>query len=133
MDINDLTHAIIGCAYKVHNQLGFGFLEKIYENALLIEFSKQGIDAHQQGALVVEYDGKVVGIYYPDLWIPGRLIIEVKSVQNLAKTHELQLVNYLAATKIDNGLLINFGNSVEVKRKFREFKPKGSVINLLGK
>jgi GxxExxY protein len=133
MDINDLTHAIIGCAYKVHNQLGFGFLEKIYENALLIEFSKQGIDAHQQGALFVKYDGKIVGIYYPDLWIPGRLIIEVKSVQNLAKAHELQLVNYLAATKIDNGLLINFGNSVEVKRKFREFKPKGSVINLLGK
>lgn len=124
MEINNLTHVIIGCAYKVHNVLGPGFLEKIYENALKIELGKLNIDASQQQELRVWYDGHNVGSYYPDLWIDGQLIIEVKAVQNLSKQHELQLVHYLTATRIDNGLLINFGSSVQVKRKFREYRPK---------
>ncbi len=128
MEINDLTHSIIGCAYKVHNVLGAGFLEKVYENALKIELDKLGIDARQQDELPVWYEGHTVGIYYPDLWIDKQLIIEVKAVQNLAKEHELKLVHYLAATRIDNGLLINFGSSVQVKRKFREYKPKDSLM-----
>ena len=125
MDINSLTHAIIGCAFKVHNVLGSGFLEKIYENALKIELGKLSIDARQQQELQVWYEGHAVGTYYPDLWIDRQLIVEVKAVQNLAKEHEMQLVHYLAATGIDNGLLINFGSTVQVKRKFREYKPKG--------
>ena len=124
MEINNLTHTIIGCAYKVHNVLGSGFLEKIYENALKIELDKLQIGAQQHKELPVWYEGIAVGLYYPDLWIDGRLIIEVKAVQNLVKEHELQLVHYLAASGINDGLLINFGSSVEVKRKFREFKPK---------
>ncbi|HXQ71215.1 MAG TPA: GxxExxY protein [Pyrinomonadaceae bacterium] len=124
MEINNLTHAVIGCAYKVHNVLGSGFLEKIYENALKIELDKLQISAYQQKELPVWYDGKEIGLYYPDLWIDNKLIIEVKAVQNLVKEHELQLVHYLTASGVDDGLLINFGFSVEVRRKFREYKPK---------
>jgi GxxExxY protein len=124
MKINDLTHKIIGSAYKVHNVLGPGFLEKVYENALKLELDKLGIDARQQGKLPVWYDGQRVGVFYPDLWIEGQLIVEVKAVQTLIQEHEMQLIHYLAATGIDNGLLINFSASVQVKRKFREFRSK---------
>ena len=124
MEINNLTHTVIGCAYKVHNVLGPGFLEKIYENALQIELEKLNIEATQQHELRVLYEGHIVGVYYPDLWIDGQLIIEIKAVYNLAKQHEVQLVHYLTATEVDNGLLINFGSSVQVKRKFREYRPK---------
>ena len=124
MEINNLTHAIIGCAYKIHNVLGSGFLEKVYENALKIELDKLHIIAQQQKELPVWYKGIAVGLYYPDLWIDDKLIIEVKAVHKLSPQHEVQLVHYLTATNIDNGLLINFGSTVQVKRKFREYKPK---------
>jgi GxxExxY protein len=129
MEINDLTRKVIGCAYTVHNILGPGFLEKVYENALKIELDKLGIDARQQGKLPVWYDGHPVGVYYPDLWIDKRLIIEVKAVQALTPEHEVTLVHYLTATAIDNGLLINFGPSVQLKRKFREYKARESLRN----
>jgi len=128
MEINDLTHTVIGCAYKVHNVLGFGLLEHCYENALRIELEKLGIRALQQHELNVWYEDQIVGEYKPDLWLPEKLIIEVKSVQNLVKEHEVKLIHYLAATKINDGLLINFGQSVQVKRKFREYRPKGSLL-----
>ena len=131
MKEEDLTYQIIGCAFKVHNTLGQGFLEKVYENALQIELGRLGIQAKQQEELFVWYEGQVVGEYYPDLWIENRLIIEIKTVQTLLKEHEVKLVHYLAARHVDNGLLINFGPSVDVKRKFREYKPKGSLINAL--
>ena len=121
MDINDLTHKVIGCALKVHNVLGSGFLERVYENALKIELDKIGIEARQQERLPVLYKGQTVGVLYPDLWIDKKLIVEIKAVQQLAIEHEIQLVHYLAATRIDNGLLINFSSAVQVKRKFREF------------
>ena len=127
MDINDLTHKVIGFAFKIHNTLGAGFVESVYENALKIELRKIGISAFQQEELDVFYEGERVGRFKPDLWIPNALIIEVKALQALSKAYEVQLVNYLTATRIDNGLLINFGSSVEVKRKFREFKPKTDV------
>ncbi len=129
MEINDLTRTVIGCAYKVHNALRFGFEEEVYENAMVIELRENSIFALQQEFLDVFYRGHRVGRFKPDLWLPEKLIIEVKSVRNIAKEHEVQLVNYLAATRIDDGLLINFGPSVEVKRKFREFRPKGSLLN----
>lgn len=122
MDINDLTHAVIGCAYKVHNVLGAGFLEKVYENALKVELAKRGIAARQQVKLPVWYEGHRVGLYFPDLWIEGQLIIELKAALALAPEHELKLVHYLTATGIDNGLLINFGKTVQIKRKFRELQ-----------
>ena len=131
MTDDDLTQKIIGCAYKVHNTLGPGFLEKVYENALRIELEKLGLRVKQQEPISVEYEGQVVGEYYADLWVDERVVVELKAAQALAKEHEVQLVNYLTATRIDLGLLLNFGSSVQVKRKFREYKPKGSLMNAI--
>ena len=83
----------------------------------------------QQEPINVSYEGHVVGEYFADLWVEERLVIELKALQTLVKQHEVQLVDYLAATNIDSDLLLNFGASVQVKRKFREFKPKGSLLN----
>ena len=116
-----LIRNIIGCAYKVHNTLGPGFLEKVYENALRIELEAAGLRVQQQAAIPVHYNGQIVGEYYADLMVEEYIIIELKAIQNLAKEHETQLVHYLTATKIDNGLLINFGPSVQIKRKFRTY------------
>jgi len=123
MNINDLTYKVIGCAYKVHNTLGPGFLEKVYENALTLELKRQGIYARQQVKLPVMYEGQQVGLYFPDLWIQNLLIVEIKAIRALAPEHEIKLLHYLTATGIDNGLLINFGNTVQIKRKFREYRP----------
>jgi GxxExxY protein len=123
---DDLTQKIIGCAYTVHNKLGPGFLEKVYENALRIELERSAIKVKQQELISVWYEGQVVGDYYADLWIADRLIIEIKAVQSLLKEHEVKLVHYLTATRVDNGLLINFGPAVQVKRKFREYTPKAA-------
>ena len=131
MEINTLTHLVIGCAYKVHNALKFGFLESCYENALVIELAKHGLKPLQQEPLDVWYEEHIVGHFVPDLWLPEKLIIEVKSVQNLTKEHEVKLVHYLAATKINDGLLINFGQSVQVKRKFRQYTPQGSILDAM--
>ena len=120
MEINDLPYKVIGCAYKVHNVLGPGFLEKVYENALKFELKKLEIDVRQQVKLPVWYEGQRVGVYFPDLWIDGQLIIEIKAALALAPEHETKLIHYLTATGIDNGLLINFGSSVQIKRKYRE-------------
>ena len=121
MHINHLTHKVIGCAYKVHNVLGPGFLEKVYENALKLELKKLGIQARQQVKLPVWYEGYQVGVYFPDLWIEEQLIIEIKAAVALAREHESKLLHYLTATGIDHGLLINFGSSVQIRRKFREY------------
>jgi GxxExxY protein len=129
MKDDDLTHKIIGCAYKVHNALGQGFLEKVYENSLRIELEKLGLRVKQKEPINVTYEGHVVGMYYADLWVNDRVIIELKAVQTLVKQHEAQLVNYLAATGIDCGLLLNFGPSVQVKRKFREYTPRVSLMD----
>ena len=123
MDINVLTHKVIGSAYKVHNVFGPGFLERVYENSLTIELRKLGIEVRQQVNLPVWYEGQRVGRYFPDLWVDGQLIVEVKAIVALAREHEMQLVHYLVATGIDTGLLINFGDTVQVKRKFRQHKP----------
>jgi GxxExxY protein len=129
MKDDDLTQKIIGCAYKVHNTLGPGFLEKVYENALRIELEKIGLRVKQQEPISVNYEGQVIGEYYADLWVNERVLIELKAAQTLVKLHEVQLVNYLTATGIECGLLLNFGPSVEVKRKFREYKPKVFLID----
>jgi len=129
LEVDALTRIIIGCAYKVHNALGPGFQEKVYENALRIELEKLGLRIKQQEPINVTYEEQLVGEYRADLWVDDRLVIEVKAVQVLAKQHEVQLVNYLAATKVDDGLLLNFGSSVQVKRKFRQYKSRSPLIN----
>ena len=129
MKVDDLTQKIIGCAYKVHNALGPGFLEKVYENALRIELEKLGLDVKQQEPINVGYEGQIVGEYYADLWVDGRVVIELKAVQTLTQRHEVQLVNCLTATGIEDGLLLNFGSSVQVKRKFRQYKATDKLLS----
>jgi len=113
-----LTEKIIRCALEVHTLLGSGFLEKVYENALLHELHLQGLDATAQMVLQVAYKGNIVGDYAADLIVDGKVIVELKAVEKLADIHELQLKNYLKATGIKVGLLLNFGKSLEIKRKY---------------
>ena len=119
-----LTATIIGYAFKVHKALGPGFQEKVYENALRIDLVKHGLRVKQQEPLKVWYGGQVVGDFSVDLLVEDLIIVELKAVRSLAKQHEIQLVNYLTATKMDIGLLINFGSSVQIKRKHREYKAR---------
>ncbi len=122
MEHEDLTKGIIAGAFAVHNNLGSGFLEKVYENSLFIELTERGFEVEQQMPISVFYKGKKVGDYVADLLINKTIILELKAVENLHPIHETQLVNYLTATGLDIGLLINFGSSVVVKRKFRVYK-----------
>ena len=124
MTDDELTEKIIACAFKVHKALGPGFSERVYENAMRVELVRQSLKVRQQVAIQVYYEGEVVGEFVPDLWVEERVLVELKAVLSLQKEHEVQLVNYLTATKVDTGLLINFGPSVEIKRKFRTYKPK---------
>ena len=122
MEYEDLTHKIIGCAYQVFNQLGFGFLESVYRKAMVIELEKDGLKVEEEKHLKVYYDGIIIGNFSADLFVEDTIIVELKAVQNMVVEHEVQLVNYLKALKRDIGLLINFGPSgVEVKRKYREY------------
>jgi GxxExxY protein len=117
---DQLTHTVIGCAMRVHSKLGPGFLETVYEHALAHELHKQGLALATQEPIDVYYDGVRVGHFLADILIPGQLIVELKAVEHLNEAHEVQLVNYLVATHIDTGLLINFGGrSLEYKRKYR--------------
>ena len=126
MEDDELTQQIIGCAFKVHNTLGPGFLEKVYENALRIELEKHALKVRQQEPIRVTYDGQLVGEFYADLWVQDRIVVELKAAQLLVKQHEVQLVNYLTATGISTGPLLNFGSSMQVRRKFREYKPRAA-------
>ena len=123
MKYEDVTHKIIGAAYKVFNKLNFGFLESVYKNAMIIELSKNDLKVESEKPLKVFYDGHVIGEFFVDLYVEDSVVVELKSVQNIIKEHEVQLVNYLCGLKKDIGLLINFGPSgVEVKRKFRKLQ-----------
>ena len=125
MEFEELTHKIIGCAYKVFNQLGFGFLESVYQKAMVIELGKSDLNVEAEKSLKVYYDDMIVGEFYVDLYIAEVVVVELKSVQSLNKEHEVQLVNYLNGLKKEIGLLINFGPSgVEVKRKYRQYSAK---------
>jgi GxxExxY protein len=123
MDAEVITERIIGCAYRVHNELGVGFLEKVYENALAFELAESGLQVKQQEPIPVYYRQKVVGEYFADLLVEDRILVELKAVRSIVSEHEVQLVNYLAATGKEDGLLINFGSSVQVKRKYRQYRP----------
>jgi GxxExxY protein len=125
MEIQTITEKIIGCSFKVHNILGHGFLEKVYENALAIELREgENLNVKTQYPIPVFYRNQSVGEYFVDLLVEDSVLVEIKSVLQIHKEHEAQLVHYLTATKLDHGLLINFGSSVEVKHKYRKFFKK---------
>lgn len=122
LPVDEITERIIGCCFSVHQALGSGFLEKVYENALMIELEKAGLEARQQVPVSVKYDGHTVGEYFADIVVEKKVVCELKAGVGIAKEHEIQVVNYLSATGMDVGLLINFGRSVTVRRKFREYR-----------
>ena len=114
---NELTEKIIGIFYRVYNKLGYGFLEKVYENALMIEFQNERIQAMAQLPVRVEYNGQTIGEYFADLMIEDKVIVEIKAAKSLTLEHEAQLLNYLKATEVEVGLLLNFGPKPQIKRK----------------
>ena len=125
MKYEDITKIIIGSSFKVFNTLGFGFLESVYKKSMGIELLKNNLKFEEEKSLKVFYEDNVVGDFYIDLLIEDEIVVELKSVQNLLKEHEVQLVNYLNGLKKDVGLLINFSpQGVEVKRKYRQPLPK---------
>ncbi|MGD9040078.1 MAG: GxxExxY protein [Desulfobacteraceae bacterium] len=113
----ELTQKIIMIFYKVYNKLGYGFLEKVYENAMIIEFRKESIPVVSQSPIEVCYENEIIGDYYADLLVDNKVIVEIKAVKNLSDEHEAQLLNYLKATNIEVGLLFDFGPNPEIKRK----------------
>ncbi len=125
MEEEVLTEKIIGCAMKVHSALGPGFLESVYQNALEHELRKAGLRIETNKAINVHYDGVVVGEYHADMLVEEKVLIELKAAQSLVSAHEVQLVNYLTATGMDIGLLLNFGAPrLQFKRKTRTCSPK---------
>jgi GxxExxY protein len=117
MDTNRITYLINGAIFEVNRELGVGFLEKVYENALLLELRKRGLEAESQVPVKVKYKGTEVGEYYADIVVENQVIVELKSVESLQKIHEAQLLNYLKATGFKVGLLVNFTHpKAEIKR-----------------
>ena len=116
------TEKIIGVAYTVYNELGFRFLEKVYQNAMKIELEKSGLKVEPEKPIKVYYSGMEVGDYSADLVVEDRVIVELKAVKVLNEIHEVQLVNYLKATNIRIGLLINFGETIQIKRRILDKK-----------
>jgi GxxExxY protein len=123
----ELTEKIIGCFYTVYNKLGYGFLEKVYERALVIELEKSGLKVEQQKPIKVYYDKEVIGEFFADLIVDDLIIVEIKSAETICEGHENQLINYLKATCHELGLLLNFGPSPQVKRKIASKKRSISV------
>ncbi len=124
MELSDLTEKIIGCAFRVYNTLGSGFLESVYHKSLHIELEKSGLASEVQKPVKVYYDNQPVGEFIADIIVKNAVVVELKAIQKLNKVHEVQLVNYLRATGLSVGLLINFGEEkIEIKRKVKELKP----------
>jgi GxxExxY protein len=117
MDINEITYAINGAIFEVNKVLGPGFLEKVYENALLSELKSIGLKAVSQAPIKVSYKDEIVGEYFADIFVENKVIVELKTVEKIAKIHEAQLLNYLKATGIQVGLIVNFKQrKAEIKR-----------------
>jgi len=134
----DLTDKIIGTFYEIYNELGFGFLESVYENALLIALTEKGIKVGQQIPIPVWFRGKKIGDFVADLIVGDSVIIELKAVRTIQDAHKAQLLNYLRATEIEVGLLLNFGQCPEFKRlafdnqrKKQQTNNKSLIANLL--
>lgn len=113
----NLTEQIIKIFYKVYNTLGYGFLEKLYESAMMIELKEASIPAFAQYPIRVHYGNELIGEYYADILVDNKVIVELKATRTLALEHEAQLLNYLKATDVEVGLLLNFGPKPEIKRR----------------
>lgn len=124
----NLTEKVIKVFYKVYNALGYGFLEKVYENSLIHEFKKEGIRCFSQRPIEVIYDNTIVGEYFADILVEDKLIVEIKANRKLTEENEAQLLNYLKATNIEVGLLFNFGPKPEVRRKAFDNVNKSAFI-----
>lgn len=114
---SEVIELIIKCFYTVYNELGFGFLEKVYQNSLLIELRKAGLSCEAQKQIKVFYQEIIVGEYFADIIVNDCVIVELKAAEGLVEEHEFQLINYLKATEIEIGLLLNFGKKPEIRRK----------------
>ena len=123
----DLTEKIIGAFFKVYNTLGYGFAEKVCENALVIELRELNLKVEPQKSITVYYEGSIVGEYVADAIAADGVMLELKAVRQLTDEHEAQLLNYLKATPIEVGLLLNFGPKAEFKRKVFDNDHKGSL------
>jgi GxxExxY protein len=120
--LNEITERVIGCAYRVANELGVGYLEKVYENSLFVDLTMSGLRGLQQRPIIVKYRDAVVGEYIADLLVEDCVIVEVKHIRALEDVHVAQCLNYLKATGLKICLLINFGKSkIEIKRLVRNF------------
>lgn len=129
--LKDKTQKIIKCFYEVYNTLGYGFLEKVYENAMFYELKGNGFYCEKQKKIKVIYKGDEVGEYYADLLVDNEIILELKAAEALCKENEYQLINYLKATNIEIGLLLNFGEKPEIRRKiFTNDRKKSAIICL---
>jgi GxxExxY protein len=117
MLLEDLTGKVISAFYKVYNTLGYGFLEKVYERAMYIELKKMGFQCICQNEVNVYYENEVVGVYFSDITVEDCLILELKAAENIGEDHEAQLINYLKASKMEVGLLLDFGKTPQFKRK----------------
>ena len=113
----ELTDKIIASAYDVYNQMGYGFSEKVYENLMMIKMAQKGLSAIQQHPVNVYFEKQLVGEYFPDILVDNKVIVELKAISTLLKAHEAQLVNYLKATGIKVGLLVNFGEKLKILRR----------------
>jgi GxxExxY protein len=118
MNLDEITYEINGAVFEVNRQLGAGFLEKVYENALLIELMQRGLSAENQVPIKVTYKGSIVGDYFADIVVNNQVILEIKAIESLAKVNEAQLLNYLKATGYKIGLLINFTHPKAVIKRF---------------
>ena len=114
---SELTEQIIKAYYKVYNKLGYGFLEKVYENAMKIELRNARLNVLAQQPISVYYENEEVGSYFADLLIDDKVIVELKAAEELCEEHEAQLLNYLKATQAEVGLLMNFGKEAQFKKK----------------
>ncbi len=113
----EITDKIIKSYFKVYNTLGYGFLEKVYENAMALELRKNGLEVKCQHPITVLYEHEIVGEYFADIIVNGIVVLELKATKEISEEHECQLINYLKATNIELGLLMNFGKEAQYKRK----------------
>jgi GxxExxY protein len=114
---NEISEKILKAFYNVYNSLGYGFLEKVYENAMMIELRKLGMNVQRQVPIKVFYEKQLVGEYFADIIVDGKVIVELKAAESLCEAHEFQLINYLKATELEIGLLLNFGKKPQFRRK----------------
>ena len=130
MDVEGLIKEILDCAYEVRNELKQGFEEKVYKNAMFLEMKSRGMNVSTEVSYEVFYKGAPVGVYRADMIVEDCVVLELKANQILIPANEVQLVNYLNAAHIENGLLINFGgDKLECKRKFRTYRPKNLHVS----